>query len=529
MLIALAAVAVAGVLVRLPTIAEPMGIDQGFWASTAEGLSRGQILYRDLWDQKPPGMPLLYLAAFRVFGWTTASVVWIDLSAAAATAWLLYVVVRRIGGAMMGAVTAALYATLTIPAWLYSHGGILERSVAETFIGVCVGIAAWCATRLRRRSATPFAIGLGLALGAAVMLKPNAGLYFPALLLWIALYREGDAPASAAGARRRVVRTFVVAAIAALVVPVLMGVWLWSHGVLPAAKIAVVDFNRMYVAEGFTLRSFAIKFAKAVYLRMKTDPLWAAGACGVLVAAWQLARTKRLDPVPALAVLWGGAAALVIIANGHNLFNSYFIQAFPPLAVLTAWLITGVRRSRVHALGAWVAVAVMLVLLATRNYPLKVYGAVRADIDQLAGRSNRSAYLDRFGTYGNGHYSARANAELAAYLRAHTTRADLIYQFGMNDSGVYFDADRLPAQRFLRVNMFVPATKFADPSFQLAAVTQALETTRPLYLIFERLQPGQEPGDSVNRLRQQPEIVRLLESYHLETQIEDFTLYRRLD
>ena len=52
-------------------------------------------------------------------------------------------------------------------------------------------------------------------------------------------------------------------------------------------------------------------------------------------------------------MLWGAAAALVIMVNGARLFNTYFIQAFAPLAVLAAWLI--VDRARASLSGRVVA------------------------------------------------------------------------------------------------------------------------------------------------------------------------------
>ncbi len=45
--VAFVASAVAALLVRLVSIAEPLGIDQSLWASAARGMSRHQLLYRD--------------------------------------------------------------------------------------------------------------------------------------------------------------------------------------------------------------------------------------------------------------------------------------------------------------------------------------------------------------------------------------------------------------------------------------------------------------------------------------------------
>ena len=472
LILLLTATAAGALLVRGVSIAEPLGIDQSLWASAVRGMSRGQLLYRDVWEQRPPGIYWIYLAGFRAFGWTPATVAWLDILAAASTTVLLGLIGRALAGPVTGAAAAAMYAALTMPAWLYGHGGFLERSVCETFIAVCVALGAWCAVRVRERGSIAASIALGLSAGAAVVLKPNAGLYFPALLAWILCYRSSP-PAQSA-------RPIGAAIAASAIVPIAALLWLWRLDLLHDAKVAVIDFNRYYVGEGFSPAAYAIDFSKAVWLRMKTDPLWACGALAAVVAVIDLARRRRLPPVAGLAVFWGGAAVLVIVVNGARLFNSYFIQALPPLALLGAWLLTeSARESRARRMVAAFAVAVMAVLLVQRNYPARVFGWAAADLAALRGTMDWTAHLELFGGYANERgYSARANAELADYIRAHTSPDDRIFLFGINGAGVYFASDRLTAHRFLRVNFFV-ATEFPDPAFRLDAVTAQVRERRP--------------------------------------------------
>jgi 4-amino-4-deoxy-L-arabinose transferase-like glycosyltransferase len=523
LIIALAMVAAGALLLRTVSIAEPLGIDQSLWASAVRGMSRGQLLYRDVWEQRPPGIYWTYLAAFQVFGWTSsAAVAWLDLLAAAATTLLLFGIVRRISDATTGMAAAALYAVLTMPAWLYRYGGFLERSVCETFIVVCVAASFWCAVRLRERATLISAAGVGFFAGAAVVFKPNAGLYFLAVSGWLALYMPRD--------RRVIARSLIASVLASAIMPIIAVLWLWRLGLLADAKTAVVDFNRFYVSQGFTLGGYARDFSKAIWFRVETDPLWLAGAIGSLVALWALAQRRRLSPLAGLAMLWGAAAALVIIVNGARLFNTYFIQAFAPLAVLTAWLLTeSARESRLRGLIAGATGLLMAIVLLQRHYPAKVIDSASDDFDLLRGALDRTAYLDQFGGYGNRRgYSAHANEELATYVRAHTAPDDRIYLFGINGAGIYFAADRLTAHRFLRVNFFVPA-EFPDPRFRLQAVLDDLAARRPRYLIFERLNSSSEMAKAVDGLPGQPEVIRLLGDYRLETQIEDFSLYRLRD
>src|SRR6476646_5278673 len=87
--IALLVIAAAALLLRVVTIAEPLGIDQSLWASAVRGMARGQRLYHDVWEQRPPGIYWIYLTGFRIFGWTPAAIAWLDILASAATTVLL--------------------------------------------------------------------------------------------------------------------------------------------------------------------------------------------------------------------------------------------------------------------------------------------------------------------------------------------------------------------------------------------------------------------------------------------------------
>ena len=485
-------------------------------------MSRGQLLYQDVWEQRPPGIYWIYLTGFNVLGWRAATVAWLDVMAAAIATTAVWGIARTLGGRVTAALAAAIYATMTMPSWLYRHGGFLERSVSETFIVVSVSLAAWCAVRWRVRPSLILAAGVGLFAGAAVVLKPNAGLYFPAMLAWMGLYRPQ------AIERRDVIRAIASAITASAILPIVALIWLARLGLLDDARIAVVDFNRFYVSQGFTLGGYALDLSKALFLRMKTEPMWLAGSVGALAAAWQFATTRRLPPLAGLTVLWGAAAFCMIVVNGVRLFNSYFIPPMVPLSLLAAWLFTDwVKGSAVRKCLAAVVVVLMAVLLVQRSYVARILDTLQADVAVLRGSMDRTTYLERFGGYANNRgYSARGNEELAAYVREHTSPDDRIFLFGINGAEVYFAADRLTAQRFLRVNFFVE-TDFPDPEFRLDAVVRDLASRRPRYLIFERLHSTSAMAKAADALITDPLVTELLTAYQQEAQIEDFTLYRR--
>jgi hypothetical protein len=160
-------------LVRIPAIVQPLGIDQSLWASAVRGMERGQRLYVDVWEQRPPGIYLSYWAAFKVLaGRRRRSVAGHHLfgdhdhhRVRAGT--FAGRPAHRRGG-------AAVFATMTMPAWMYRYGGFIPRSISETFIVTCVG---WqrCAERHTADPDQARILGFGLFAGAATNLQAQCG------------------------------------------------------------------------------------------------------------------------------------------------------------------------------------------------------------------------------------------------------------------------------------------------------------------------------------------------------------------
>src|SRR5262249_4690802 len=92
-------------IVRLPSLVQPMGPDQALYSYIGERILHGDLAYRDAFDQKPPGIHYLY-AGLRALSRRDAIVPAADLAAAAIGAALLWVVGSRLAGPPPGGVSA---------------------------------------------------------------------------------------------------------------------------------------------------------------------------------------------------------------------------------------------------------------------------------------------------------------------------------------------------------------------------------------------------------------------------------------
>jgi len=74
---------------------EVPGVDQSLFVAYGRWLGRGLVLYRDLWDSKPPGLFWAYAIAERVMGTGPAPRL-LDAAAAVASAVLAYLLLRSV-------------------------------------------------------------------------------------------------------------------------------------------------------------------------------------------------------------------------------------------------------------------------------------------------------------------------------------------------------------------------------------------------------------------------------------------------
>src|SRR5262245_65612285 len=94
-------VACALILLRVPSLAQPMGPDQGLYAYVGERILARDLAYRDAWDQKPPGIHYVY-AALRAISRRDAMVPAADLAAAVLVAALVWLIGARLRGPTAG-------------------------------------------------------------------------------------------------------------------------------------------------------------------------------------------------------------------------------------------------------------------------------------------------------------------------------------------------------------------------------------------------------------------------------------------
>jgi hypothetical protein len=473
------AVIVVLLALRLPSIVQPAGGDQSLYAYAGQRILAGDVLYRDMWDQKPPGIAFVYALLLRI--WPGEAVVpGADLAAAAVVAGLLVVLGRRRYSANIGYGAAAVFLLCGDP-YLQRLGGIYVRGQCEPFVALAVTTSLVLLAHSARRR--PHLVAAGIALAGAFWLKYGGAYVLPVAAATWAWGR----PADEQGRRGLADLAWVGFGVGIVVTGVL--VYFAANGALTDLRLATLDYNLRYSTETYEQPvSLPIYLLTFPVRRAMVDMLWFLGGLGALL----LVRRVRRDGAALVLLAWLAAAVISIAVNGSRGLPNYFMQAAPALALSASAGAASLRSS-----GAWVRCAVIGLLLAAIarvGSDAPVWGLrlgslpgvienVRYDLSYVRGRVDRDTYLRRF--KGQKHDALEID-RLARRVRETTAPGDRILVFGFSGGSVCWKSERASASRFFWSMPVIREFGAGRPGYGSAGLLEDLKASRPILVALQK-------------------------------------------
>ncbi len=508
-----------------------MAGDQGLYAYAGQQLAEGHAPYAAAWDQKPPGIHLIYAVLWTI--WPHESVVaGADMVAAGLIAILLVVIGRRRFTERMGLGAAAVFLFFANPSVVQRMSGILVRGQCETFIALAITLALALVAAERR--ATRHLLAVGVLLGCAFWLKYNAATYALLIVVALAMWPRDGEPSwrsflrdvgwvAGAGALTVVVPVAAMAAVGA-----------WQD-----LYLATITYNLDYSGETFEgISPLGYLFTFPIE-RSANDALWLLGGLGAMIALVNWLRAPRsTTALCSLVILsWVAAACLSILINGARDLPQYFVQAAPALAMMAAVGLAPLVARRRSAPWLPIAIMVLLVVMALRPGEMghlpKLIDNTRDDWNALVGRTDRHTYLGRFGARQQDKFKAREVDALAKAIKATTSPAEPVYVFGFSP-GVLVKSERRSASRFHWSRPVVIEFAAGTPGYGSAAVLADLEREAPSIVALQKQDWGHDDPalagepNSVTFFHQHAGLNAWLTSrYVLERETPLFEVWRR--
>ncbi len=438
------------VLLRAPTlITRLFDPDEAAIGVEAMVVRSGGTLYRDIFDRKPPIPPLSYAASFALTDSTDVRPM------------RVLVTLLLVGCGVIVAADFQRRFDRRHAVW----GGVLMIASVMALFPADAGAANWAhfailpgtaAIVWSRRGTLPSAVAAGLAIGFAVLSRQSWILgVVPACVSVGRTGRWRNVPAMLVAATLTVAATGFYAPLGSF--------WRWNITNIPGFVFAGTG---VLVAIGRGLASIA------GFAGFHPVLIVAAGICG---AAALSAIRRREVPDDVDLWLWL-ATGLAAWAAGFRFFGHYWLQSVPPLVLLaTPMAARWTGRARSVALAG-------LVVPATVAWAL---------------------------LFVPGSFHHRPDpAQLAAYLRDHTTTSDRVFVWGSYPE-VLVAADRLPAGALVHTDFAVGRSGGRNnPAETLPmAIPGVVET---MLADLARRSPGGDPrhlDQTAARVRQLPDIV----------------------
>lgn len=503
-------------LLGLPSLTYPFGRDQGEYATIATEMLQGKVIYRDVFNVKPPATHLVHALSLLLSGHSMLSIRILDLIWQGATALVLLCIGRRVTQRWYGGPLAAVLYAL----WYYAFDfwNTAQTDGWQT-LPAALAVLAYLHACEAGRSWAYLASGIGI--GTAVLFKYPIGILAPLLML-LTLWQERE--------QRWRNATLIGAGVG---LPVLLAVCiLWQQGALDAFLLSQTRYITSYT--GGQGRSYGYLTMLSFILRRFSWPtllLWLgtglASACAVngLRHRGPGARTPLL--------LWFAAAVVSFLSQAKG-FAYHALPMLAPAALMTACLASDVVARTRQKWGQLALVSLLEIALVVaifgygqqmvRSQALSALAtAVTEGLDY--GAITGASQVARTGEPG---FSFAAEYAAARHIAANTAATDPIFVWGF-ETTIYFLADRPPASRFLYNHMLYGQWAWPELREQLM---EDLEAQPPEYIVVASqdalpLVTG-TMQDSATALREFEALQALIdEAYRYETCFENLALYRR--
>lgn len=220
-----------------------MQTDNGIWAYNGWRVLDGALPYRELWDNKPPGIFYVFALAQRAFGAANGqALLWMDAVLSLAVFTMTYIVARRFASRAAAAGALCLLSLVFCHRVLADWGNNVEKFVALFEMAACFFVLRGLDRPGRWRDW----LAAGLCCGLAGFFKQTGVLFLAAatISMVIMIIAPGGAPQQTRAGRRRMVAKHIGLLWFGAAVPwIVAALWMCRAGIFDAFWHQVVRYD----------------------------------------------------------------------------------------------------------------------------------------------------------------------------------------------------------------------------------------------------------------------------------------------
>lgn len=459
------------ILLRLPSIVEPYWYgDEGIYAVIGQAIRDGAVLYRDIWDNKPPGLYLIYALFNGELIWVKA----LSMIFGAVNIVFFYLLAKSLLKTKLPVfVSTLLFALLFgLP--------ILEGNIAnaENFMLLPICLAFYLVFRFKSPKAYVLA---GFLLSAATMIKIVA-VFDIAALLFISYVFSIDKKNKIIPQTLNFLssKKFLMFIVSALILPFMAVLYFLSHQALPQLFSSVFTNNVDYVGvNNYLLFPLGLVFLKIFLLF--------SGLCLIFVFRNKLSETE-------IIIYSWMIFSLFSVFFSERPYTHYLLMGLMPYLLFAGNLL-----KKVKVIPLILFVAITLVSYSYFNLYLKNVGYYTNFINFIANNKSYNDYLAFFDR------NSVVDYELSNYIKRNLDENETVY-FWSDSAQLYLLSDVYPITKYI-VAYHNLASREA-----LKYTNDQLNSRKPDYIVVKRNSPFP---------------FELLHKYELKYTIESAKIYEK--
>lgn len=480
-------------------------VDESLYLLMSQSILNGQVPYVAVWDQKPPGIYILFSLAQLLLGHSIISIRILACIAITITCYLLYrlgnVISNNLPG--IGLLAGIIYAFLSL-----INGGLASNT--EIFFTPFVVLAFYLLFLSGLHSTKPFnqsnlrLFVIGLVMGLAIQIKPLVGFDFIAILIIVVV----DSYFKAVNPRKYFFNT-ILSCTLLIIGAILPFFFVATYFVLTGhfADYVYANFtaNKIYSVDNpfsFSLFSQALKTqfrtATVLWLCAFSTPVYL-----VLDKQTNLEEKKKLWFV----LLWL-LTALIATCFTKRFYTHYFLQLLPPLCIVSSYVLIAVtyREEKRATLKKYIVLFLLLFPLfkETATPPLR-----------MGKNFIKFRYIQRRENWND------TPAITANYLKGRINQQDYIYVIGYDPILYYLVPAKIPTKYVFSkwlTNKGFSHYSGSNPIQELDLIMKK----KPIYIIKEAVKNPENDNDSFYTA-----LDSYMKNYYtFETSIGDLNLYK---
>lgn len=442
-------------LLRIPSLFEPYWYgDEAIYLTLGEGIRQGLVLYKEIFDHKPPAIYILAAAAGSVFWFRLILLFW-----HAATIVLFWKLAKNFFGKNQRQVILSTYLFGILTAIPLLEGNIANSEIFMLGPTIAGFLILFSAKILDSRKL----FLSGLLFSVAVLFKVPAVFDLLGLVVfWIAWAKIKDVS--------KVTKNLFILGCGFLTPIVATAIYYWSREALPQYLNTVWSQNFLYISRWGQPSLFLVDKITQAGLPDSAS-LWQAGLPlrGIILAALVILLVflkKYFDKTVFFASLWFIFTLFAALLSGRP-YPHYLIQVIPSLAILTSILVFGREKHRFLPVPFLLLFLFGLVFYKFYYYPTFPYYA--NFLSFTAGQKTNLAFFEYFDK------RTTQTHKIADFIIKRTGPKERIFIWGTAPE-IYALSRRLPVGRY--------TTSFHIKDFRGEGETiSALKAQKPKYIV----------------------------------------------